>query len=171
MPFFCTALMLLASTNAWAKDESPTPSNGPRIISELPKFADKTEGFGVGFGLGEPTGLAFAYRPDNRQTLSGIVGWGVRYAVLHLHMDYLVTIASIQPPESILQADVYAGVGPTINIRDASQPGLGVRIPVGVSLSFEKPVDVFMEVAPVIGLIPATALSINGTLGVRTWFQ
>ena len=165
------ALLLMASNHAKATEAQPTPNSGPPILSELPKFAEKTEGFGVGFGLGEPTGLAFAYRPDNRQTLSGIVGWGVRNAVLHVHMDYLVTVASIQPPESILQADAYVGVGPTINVRDASQPGLGIRIPVGVSLSFQKPVDVFMEVAPVIGLIPSTALAANGTMGVRTWFQ
>ena len=164
------ATLLLFSANANA-DEQRSNSSGAPIITELPKFSDKTEGFGLGFGLGEPTGIAFAYRTDSRQTLAGVVGWGVRHSAFHFHMDYLVTIASIQPPESILQADVYAGVGPTINIRDASQPGLGVRIPLGVSLSFQKPVDVFMELAPVIGLVPATYLRPNGTIGVRTWFQ
>ena len=166
-----TALLCLFSTNAWAMEDNAPASGGPPIISELPKFAEKTEGFGLGFGLGEPTGVAFAYRPDSRQTLAGIIGWGLRHAVLHLHVDYLVTIASVQPPESILQADMYAGVGPTINIRDASQPGLGIRIPVGVSFSFQKPVDVFMEMAPVMGLIPSTGLGINGSMGVRAWFQ
>ena len=141
------------------------------LISELPKFSENPEGVGIGFAVGEPTGIAGAYRPHDKHTIAGVVGWGLSLGSMHLHADYLVTIARIQPPESLLTADVYAGVGPTINIRDSSQPGFGTRIPVGISLAFQKPIDIYMEVAPVIGLIPSTSLWANGTAGIRTWFR
>ena len=165
-----TAMLLQISGPAMACPETSGPQSPP-IITELPKFSEKPDGVGLGFAVGEPTGIAAAYRPHERHTIAGVVGWGLRMSSLHIHADYLATVARIQPPESILSVDVYAGAGPTINILDASQPGLGVRVPLGVSLAFQKPVDVFMEVAPVIGLLPSTSLWINGTLGVRTWFQ
>ncbi len=148
-----------------------TNSKSPPIITELPKFSDKPDGTGIGFGLGEPTGIALAHRPHESHTIAGVVGWSLRYSTLHAHADYLITLVRIQPPESSLSADVYAGAGPTINIGDTTQPGLGVRVPTGVSLAFKKPVDLFMEVAPVVGLIPETDLAINATVGVRTWFR
>ena len=143
----------------------------PAVIDELPKFSDSPEGIGLGFAVGEPTGIAGAYRPHEKHTIAGVVGWGLRRGTIHLHADYLATVARIQPPESILTADIYTGAGPTINIGDSSQPGFGVRVPVGVSLTFQKPIDIYMEVAPVIGFLPSTDLWANGTAGVRTWFR
>ena len=150
--------------------ESPTKAL-PSIISELPTFSDKPDGAGVGFGVGEPTGIAAAYRPHEKHTIAGVFGWGFGVGSIHLHADYLATIVRVKPPESILSVDVYAGAGPTINIHHETQPGFGIRVPLGISIAFEKPVDVFMEAAPVIGLIPSTELNINGTVGVRAWFQ
>ncbi len=164
------AMLLPFSGLAMATPEAPGPQSPP-IITELPKFSENPDGIGVGFAVGEPTGIAAAYRPHERHTIAGVVGWGIRMSSLHVHADYLATVARIQPPESILSVDVYAGAGPTINLMDASQPGLGVRVPLGVSIAFQKPVDVFMEVAPVIGLVPSTSLWLNGTMGVRTWFR
>jgi len=167
-----SALIATALTLCGAAQAAPETQKKPTaVISELPRFSDKPDGIGVGFAVGEPTGIAGAYRPHERHTFAGVVGWGLRLGSVHLHADYLVSVARIQPPESILTADIYAGAGPTINIRDTSQPGFGVRVPVGVSLAFQKPVDIYMEFAPVIGLVPATDLWANGTVGVRTWFR
>ena len=152
-------------------DSEVSKKSVPAVITELPKFSENPEGVGVGFAIGEPTGIAAAYRPHDKHTIAGVVGWGLGSGSIHIHADYLATIARIQPPESILTADIYAGAGPTINIRDSSQPGFGVRVPVGVSLAFQKPVDIYMEFAPVIGLVPSTNLWANGTAGVRTWFR
>jgi len=156
----------LSVSAAPAKD-----TKSPPIINELPTFSDKPDGTGIGFGVGEPTGIALAHRPSTTHTIAGVVGWSVRQSTLHVHADYLVTVTRIQPPESMLSADVYAGAGPTLNLGDTSKPGLGVRVPLGMSLAFEKPVDVFTEVAPVVALFPETTLAINATMGVRTWFR
>jgi hypothetical protein len=173
-PRIATLLLALPLSAVAAPESDPTDTTGPKsppVITELPKFSDKPDGTGLGFGIGEPTGIAVAFRPNASHTIAGVVGWSLQYSTLHAHADYLVTVARIQPPESVLSADVYAGAGPTINIGDASQPGFGARIPLGVSLAFEKPVDVFMEVAPVLALFPETGLAINATVGIRTWFR
>ena len=164
------AILLLACPLSAAAEETKNQKTPP-IITELPKFSDKPDGVGIGFGVGEPSGIALAYRPSASHTIAGVAGWSVRHSTLHLHADYLVTVARIQPPESTLSADIYAGAGPTINIGDTSEPGFGVRVPVGLSLAFEKPIDVFTEVAPIVALFPETGLDINATVGVRTWFR
>ena len=168
VPFMITGLLLSSSAHA---ESDEAKKSLPTVITELPKFSDNPEGVGVGFAVGEPTGIAAAYRPHDRHTIAGVFGWGVRLGTVHVHADYLATVARIQPSDSILTADLYAGAGPTINIRDTEQPGFGIRVPVGVSLAFQKPVDIFLEFAPVVGLVPSTSIWVNGGAGVRTWFR
>jgi hypothetical protein len=49
---------------------------------------------------------------------------------------------------------------------------LGVRIPFGIAYQFsEVPVDVFLEIVPVLDLNPSTSGSINAALGVRYYFK
>ena len=87
-------------------------------------------------------------------------------------MDYLVTVNSITLEESPVTMDVYTGIGPTLNLgRDTDLPGLGARVPLGISVAFEKPVDIFVELAPVIGVVPEIGLHASGTIGVRGWFR
>ena len=164
-----TCILLICSTaNAETKT---TNASRPPVMDTLPRFSESPEGVGIGFAVGEPTGIAGAYRPHEKHTIAGVVGWGLRVGTVHLHADYLATVARIQPPESILTAEIYTGAGPTINIGNSAQPGFGVRVPIGVRLTFRKPIDLYMEVAPVIGFVPSTDLWANGTAGLRTWFR
>ncbi len=34
-----------------------------------------------------------------------------------------------------------------------------------------SPIDVFLEIAPIVDLAPATELSVNGGIGIRFYFQ
>ena len=143
-----------------------------KIAEDLPKFSDNPEGIGVGIGVGEPMGVAVAYRPHRQHTLAALTGWSLSDKSLHLHVDYLVTVKSVSLEESPVTMDVYAGVGPTLNIgRDSNIPGLGARVPLGISVAFEKPVDIFVELAPVSGVVPEIGLHASGTIGVRGWFR
>ncbi len=48
---------------------------------------------------------------------------------------------------------------------------LGVRIPLGLDYVFqEAPFDVFIEVAPIVNLVPETEFDLSGGVGVRFWF-
>ncbi len=166
------AILLLISFTGTGHAEPSDEKKVQTIIKELPKFSDDPEGIGVGFGVGEPMGIALAYRPNKGHTFAAMTGWSFSESTLHVHADYLATIASIQPNESSISLGVYAGVGPTLNLgRGGEQTGFGFRIPVGMSVAFEKPVDVFLEMAPVLGAIPDVKMYINGTVGVRAWFR
>jgi len=50
--------------------------------------------------------------------------------------------------------------------------GLGIRFPVGVAYLFDDaPVDLFLEVAPTLDLVPGTYLDFDAGLGVRYYFK
>lgn len=169
---------LLFSTSALAQDAEEeqivgqnTRQSSP-IIKDMPKFADQPEGVGVGFGVGEPMGLAAAFRPNPDHTIAAMMGWSLTKSTLHLHADYLITITEVHPAESSLSLSIYSGVGPTLNLGSrGDEAGLGARVPVGVSMAFDKPIDIFVEIVPVLGVIPDVKMYANGTVGVRAWFQ
>jgi hypothetical protein len=152
--------------------ETPPAKKRPAFVGDLPKFSENPEGLGLGFGVGEPMGLAVAFRPNPDHTIAAMMGWSLTRGSLHLHADYLVTLKEIRPTESTIAVSLYAGVGPTIDIGSRSvESGFGVRIPAGVSVAFDKPVDIFAEFAPVLGAIPDLQIYAAGTVGARVWFQ
>ena len=138
-------------------------------------FANGAEGLGLGVSLGEPTGIAAALRPSDRSTFAGVLGWSLGHSYVHLHTDYLLTLARLRPDPSVdLQLEFFLGAGGSVDLGDHSRssPSVGIRIPAGVDLTFgEAPVDVFVELVPVMGLIPETQLGFDGALGVRAWFE
>lgn len=152
--------------------QEPIAQRMDKLAEDLPKFSDNPEGIGVGIGVGEPMGLAVAYRPSRKHTLAALTGWSLSDKSLHLHVDYLVTVTSVTLEESPVTMDVYTGLGPTLNLgRDSDVPGLGARVPLGISVAFEQPVDIFVELVPVIGVVPELGLHASGTIGVRGWFR
>ncbi len=125
--------------------------------------------FGLGIMVGEPTGLSFKYFMNSNNAIDGGVAWSFkRKASLHIHADYLfhsydlISVGSGKLP-------VYYGIGG--RIRAAEDAELGLRIPVGMSYIFPgNNVDIFVELVPVLDLIPETDFSFNGAIGVRYYF-
>jgi hypothetical protein len=150
------------------------PDTEPAEI-EAPPLSSRAQGVGVGLSLGEPTGIAGAIRSNSRSTLAGVVGWSLNKQHLHLHLDYLYTLASLKPdPEVDLQLNFFLGVGGNIDLgnQGGNSPAVGVRIPAGFALTFgDRPVDVFVELVPVMGLVPDTNLYFDGAMGIRLWFK
>ena len=63
-----TRLVVITSA-LWAAPvfaQEPLSQKMDKLADDLPKFADNPEGIGVGIGVGEPMGLAVAYRPHRR---------------------------------------------------------------------------------------------------------
>ena len=135
-------------------------------------YAGKQDGrFGVGLILGEPTGASLKYWLNSTLAVDGAVGWSFDESTdLHLHADLLWhKFDLVQVPEGALP--FYIGVGGRIKFRDNADERVGIRMPVGVSYIFDRiPVDIFLEVAPVIDFTPSTRGGFTAGIGARFWF-
>ncbi|MFA7329484.1 MAG: hypothetical protein WC326_00270 [Candidatus Delongbacteria bacterium] len=148
-----------------------------------PAWAGK---LGVGVMVGEPTGLNAKAWLDNSHALDFGVAWSLNdHERLHLHIDYLFhNFAALKGSGLDGKLALYWGLGGRLQVRDEyhdnhgndhdydGEDELGVRIPLGLDWVLPRaPVDFFLEVAPVVNLVPDTDLDVEGGIGVRFWFR
>ena len=136
-------------------------------------------GFGLGIVLGEPTGLTAKGFFAREHALQGHLGFAFgKNSRIHVVVDYLYHFHNVIPP--LGQAGYlspYLGVGGLVSLRtnapkkDEKDVSLGVLIPLGLSFVFRTvPIEIFLEVAPGIGIIPGTFAIVDGGLGARYYF-
>ena len=165
MPFIpSVVLFLLGSDPARAQGAELPP-----LIERAPQLSEGVFGIGAGLAVGEPTGFNVALRNEALHTVSSTVGWNLSAGEFHAHSDYQVPFTEITPSESVLAMTLYAGLGATLDIGDAFT--LGARAPVVVAISFDKPVEVFVELAPVVGVLPDVGIGVQASTGFRGWFK
>jgi hypothetical protein len=128
-------------------------------------------GFGAGIIIGEPTGFSLKGWLDAKSAIDAGLAWSfVRGSSFHIHADYL--FHSFNVFNTTEKIPLYFGVGGRIKTSKDSDSRVGVRGVIGVGYFFkDAPVDLFLEVAPVIDLTPATELQINAGFGARYWFH
>ena len=64
---------------------------------------------------------------------------------------------------------LYFGLG--LKLGFGNDVHIGIRVPIGLNYMFDEvPIDIFVEVAPGLQLVPATAFDIDGGLGARYYF-
>jgi len=121
--------------------------------------------------LGEPTGASLKYFFTDTFAIDGGIGWSFHHEDdLHLHSDALWHVHDLFDTSGG-QLSLYFGVGGRVKFRDNAEDRLGLRIPVGVSYKFDRaPVDLFVEVAPIIDFTPDTEGSFSAAIGARYWF-
>lgn len=141
------------------------------FISITSLFAqNKNKNLGIGVILGEPTGLSLKVWTKKTQAFDAALACSFGYRnSMHIHMDYLFhEFNSIKVEKGSLP--FYYGIGARILIDDVAS--LGVRIPVGLTYLFENsPVDIFLELVPVLNLNPVTNFNLNGAVGARFYIQ
>lgn len=125
--------------------------------------------FGLGVVLGEPTGISGKYWTGPTTALDGGVAWAFgEKSALHVHVDHLFHHFNLIKVEKG-RLPVYYGLGARVKLEDKSR--VGVRVPVGLEYLVDgAPLDIFVEVAPIVELIPATGVSVNGGAGIRYFF-
>lgn len=126
--------------------------------------------FGLGVILGEPTGLSAKVWVSPQRAFDAGAAWSFRNkGFLHLHADYLWHFPGrINTPEEI---DLYLGIGARVGFS-AKDGIVGIRFPAGVGWRPQNvPIDLFIEIAPIFDLVPATGLSLNGGIGARFYFN
>ncbi len=125
---------------------------------------------GAGIIVGEPTGLSAKWRLDDNSAIDGAAAWsfGRKKDAVQLHLDYL------RHKSDLFRVDrgrlpFYFGLGGRIVFGDRAI--LGGRIPIGLAYEFDgEPIDIFVELVPVLDLVPATDFTLNAAMGARIWF-
>lgn len=142
--------------------------------------------FGIGLELGSPFGLNGKYFVTGNQALNfGIGGDGYGYldrSGFNLYFDYLWHPVSLADPPAF-KLPFYIGIGGRIwffddhsRFADNGQ-AFGVRVPIGIAFDFNKaPIDVFIQLTPFFDfyrdyLVDSNHLGIEGSIGVRYWFD
>ena len=139
------------------------------IISNL-NFAQQ-KGFGLGVVLGEPTGISAKFWLTPGTALDFGLGYSFTSSnsVFDFYADYVFHSSDmINSTENFV---VYYGPGARLKIKESTSR-LGVRGVIGILwLPRGTNFDVFVEVAPILDIIPATKFDFSGGIGGRYFFN
>jgi hypothetical protein len=126
-------------------------------------------GFGIGMILGDPTGISLKGWVNDINAVDATVSWSFYKAgFFNVTADYVWHFDLI--PVTRGRFPLYVGPGASIGI--GNDFWLGARVPVGLDYMFEgAPVDLFIEIVPVMNLVPSTNFHFNGGIGARFFFD
>jgi hypothetical protein len=135
------------------------------LITGLILFALATSALagsvGLGFMIGEPTGLSLKAWSGSRTAFDVAAGWSLGSSDWVYDLD--VDMRGSLP--------YYFGLGGRVLLREGHDSKLGVRLPLGLDyITHDQRFDFFIEVAPIINLVPDTELDISGGIGARIYF-
>ncbi|WP_440999959.1 hypothetical protein [Fodinibius sp. SL11] len=132
---------------------------------------DANKDLGIGFMIGEPTGLTAKSWTGGGNAIDVGVAWSFgRYDAITLQADYLWHNYSVFSDVEQGSLPLYYGIGGRLVLGDKDSY-IGARVPIGLNYLFEDaPVGLFIEAAPILNLAPSTEFDIDGTLGARFYF-
>jgi hypothetical protein len=132
--------------------------------------AAQDHGFGMGLILGEPTGLSAKLWTSSDNAFDFAAAWSFKGdGNLLLQADYVWHFFELMPVPSG-KLPLYIGIGGRVVLAD--DPSFGIRIPIGIDYMFaDAPIDVFLELVPILDLSPETDFGVGGGLGIRYWFN
>lgn len=149
------------------------------VLTAGTAYAQKSDnGTGIGIMIGSPTGLSFKTYTSDTNAFDVGLAWSLgRYDAVSIHADYLWHEFDVFEDVENGQLPVYYGIGGRLIFADDyPDPGdsgaaLGARIPVGINYLFdESPIGLFLEVAPIVNIIPSTDFDFDGAIGARYYF-
>jgi len=144
--------------------------------------------FGLGVAFGSPTSLVAKYFVGRANALDfGLgfwsYGWGCRrrgdaprvcdnygaFDLVTVNVDYLWQDGIVAGTGASL--DWHIGGGGRVWVGDGTFAA-AARMPVGLDLTFRRPsfLEVFLELAPAVYVVPGLYLDIEAMLGVRFYF-
>ncbi|MCF7824944.1 MAG: hypothetical protein K9N35_12345 [Candidatus Marinimicrobia bacterium] len=133
-------------------------------------------GFGLGVVIGEPTGISMKWWRSSTRAIDAGLGWSIsqnntdfQQSRFHLHMDFVRhAYNAINSSERL---PVYYGLGASVAGGSENESSLALRFVLGLAWQPARtPIDVFLELAPSLEVIPATNFYLNAGLGIRFFF-
>lgn len=141
---------------------------------------------GAGLTLGDPTGITAKYWLDEQAAVDAAVAWSLDDQRFNLHADYLLHSFEQMKGEPLQWAYHY-GIGARVKFADNNSgndngksednnkedASLGVRFPLGLDFyPTQLPrLEFFVEIAPVLDVIPDTDFDLEFGIGARFYFQ
>jgi hypothetical protein len=122
----------------------------------------------IGVMLGEPTGINLKFWQNTNRAYDLGVAWSLQgNEAISIHGDYLWhTWLTAEKGDLAVQY----GIGARAWFSD-NDSAVGARIPIGLNYLFEDaPIGVFVEIAPIIDLLPSTDSDGSGGIGARFYF-
>ncbi|MBU1101909.1 MAG: hypothetical protein KKA84_16035 [Bacteroidetes bacterium] len=151
------------------------------MFSSKPIIA-QDHGFGLGFVVGEPTGISAKLWTSKINAFDfglgvGVGGDRIKYdgnynneSRIHFHMDYLWH--SFNAISSNERFPLYYGIGGRYNSGGGYEGSFGARGVVGIAwLPRNTPLDLFVELVPVFQITPSTGFGLDAGLGIRYFFN
>jgi len=139
------------------------------IFASLSGHAQQRGTFGLGFIIGNPTGISMKFWTKETDAVEVAVGWKKKET--ELHADYLwhnfdlVRVKSGRLP-------VFYGLGIEAKLKEGEDNEIGIRAIAGLEYLFDAvPLDFFLEVAPVLQLTPESKVKGEAALGFRFFFK
>jgi len=140
------------------------------VFSISTSQAQQRSGTGIGFMVGEPTGLSLKSWTSSKNAFDVGLAWSLSSDAFHIHADYLWHNFNLFNDVQSGSLPLYYGIGGRV-IFDDNDAKIGARVPVGLSYIFaNSPIDIFLEIAPIFNIAPETDFDIDGGLGVRFYF-
>jgi hypothetical protein len=135
-----------------------------------PAAIAQEKGFGLGVILGEPTGFSFKGWIDQKSAIDAGLAWSFMYETsFHVHVDYIIHTDALTKRSDM---PFYYGIGGRIKTGGTGDDRIGVRIVGGLAYYIpDTPIDVFVEIAPILDIAPSTELQVNGGIGARYFFR
>ncbi len=128
----------------------------------------QAHGLGIGFIAGDPTGLSLKAWATQNTALDFAVGWSTGGDAIYGHVDYLIHNFNLI---NIGSGQLPVFYGPGARLAASDDPQIGLRLVGGIVwLLPEVPIDLFLQLAPGLDLLPETDFRLNGALGARYFF-
>ncbi len=138
------------------------------LMIVLTSFSPGRGDTGIGLIAGNPTGLSYKYFFSTTKAVDAAAAWSFSDEWLMVHSTYLwhnfgdVNVSKGQLPW-------YYGLGGWVAFGDDLVAG--GRLPVGLEYLFaNNDIDIFLEVAAGISVIPDTEFYVDAALGARFFF-
>ena len=131
-------------------------------------------GAGVGIILGEPTGIDGKFWLSGRTAFDAAVAWSAsKHSRLLFQGDFVFhDFRVLKRAFEVRRGDLplYYGIG--ARLRTGYDDEFGIRFVAGMAYIFPSaPFDMFLEIAPIMNLVPETEPDASAGLGFRFWFR
>ena len=124
---------------------------------------------GLGLMLGAPTGGTAKYWTKKTQAIDAGVGFSGN---LVFHADYLWHAWEVLPQPNEGKLGGYVGLGGRFRNREKDSLEFGFRTPLGIAYWVaRRPIELFVEIAPVFKVNANSALDLDGLVGLRVHFE